>query len=95
MSHEDRPVPYNTDGSCWRMARQWAKLPKEMLSESVVFTPRVVAEENPTDDVKTLKAQNDALLKRLQTIEEEYTSLLRDYNALLKTLDTQNELVLT
>ena len=38
MSLEDRPVPYDKTATRWKIARQIAKLPKNLVNESLVFT---------------------------------------------------------
>ena len=76
MSLEDRPVPYDKTATRWKIARQIAKLPKNLVNESLVFTSPNTPRSTPKESrVRVLE-------KRINELEERENRTWQAYNEL-------------
>tara|TARA_B110000008_G_scaffold87904_1_gene89943 strand:+ start:7344 stop:7673 length:330 start_codon:yes stop_codon:yes gene_type:complete len=84
-SIEDCTVPYDPSEHAWKMGRLMAKMPQESLTESVIFTPRHMRnQEDEKVDIKTLREELKKSKERESYILEAYDELMEHYEELRK-----------
>ena len=100
MHPDDRPVPYSSDGACWRLGQQWSKLPADFLSESTVFTPEYARwmVEKPDWSFErrkqTVASETWYLRKELCGLFEEFNRIKEYVRSLTKTFGIDSQVII-